>query len=791
MRFIFLFLLFSINCISAQSEWMSKFVAFNQNNRLQYFPDDLGNTIPDFSNVGYRYADENIPYIEVKIAISPSGGDDGQRIQDAIDYVSKLPVDSNGFRGAVLLKKGVFKVAGQIVISADGVVLRGEGQNDSGTIIIGTGKIKRSLIWVNGKGSLSEISGTRQKIFESYVPVGRKYLIVNNASAFKKGDDFVIFRPGTQNWITDIKMDQIPLDPSGGTVTQWNSSGYDLKYERVVSAVSGDTLFFRNPIVMAIDEKYGGGFVYKSQFTGRIKNVGIEDILFKSEFTSDTDEDHAWTAVELSRVMHSWVRNITAKHFGYAAVSIDYTAKHISVVKCSSLEPKSLVTGSRRYSFNCNGQLNLFDECFASEGRHDYVLGSRVCGPNVFVNSSAEKASNDIGPHHRWATGALFDNITTNHSINVQDRSYMGSGHGWAGANMVFWNCKANSSVTQSPWSSAKNYNIGFIGNKDAGAFPSRPDGEWEGLNLSGLNPQSLYVAQLEDRKWDSEKFYVFKQVELINAETLMLTFNKDIDIELGANVQSYTLSGTAGLSGNPLAVLVAFGNKVFLTLPNMDFINHNSTIIITLSDILADIDGNAIEGDKTVTLVFPDLRPKVQSNFQNLNAKTNEFATAMVSKPAYVYLIIAGAVIQNINDLEIEVSEGRAVKLYANIAFEDVNLPIASLISGVYYFYAVDDAGRISEPGSNAVIIQNTLGTPKIKIKPNLIIENGYLRLNNVFESNNKIHIQLFDLSGRVLLNRIINEGESNVEMPIIHGIHIVRLFIEDSIYNSVVYIP
>jgi len=158
--------------------------------------------------------------------------------------------------------------------------------------------------------------------------------------------------------------------------------------------------------------------------------------------------------------MHSWVRNITAKYFSYAAVSIDYSAKHISVLDCTSLEPKSVVTGGRRYSFNNNGQLNLFAGCFASEGRHDYVLGARVCGPNVFTRSSAELASNDIGPHHRWATGALFDMITTNHFINVQDRGWSGTGHGWAGANMVFWNCTASGSVTQSPWVSAKNYNI-------------------------------------------------------------------------------------------------------------------------------------------------------------------------------------------------------------------------------------------------------------------------------------------------------------------------------------------
>jgi hypothetical protein len=77
----------------------------------------------------------------------------------------------------------------------------------------------------------------------------------------------------------------------------------------------------------------------------------------------------------------------------------------------------------------------------------------------------------------------------------------MGSGHGWAGANQVFWNCKGKEASVQSPWVSAKNYNIGFIGDKGKGAFADRPDGVWEGHNKPGLQPESLYLAQLYARK--------------------------------------------------------------------------------------------------------------------------------------------------------------------------------------------------------------------------------------------------------------------------------------------------
>lgn len=111
-------------------------------------------------------------------------------------------------------------------------------------------------------------------------------------------------------------------------------------------------------------------------------------------------------------------------------------------MNCRNFEPKAVITGGLRYSFNNIGQQNLFMNCQSTEGRHDYVTGSQVCGPNVFYNCTASQTYSDIGPHHRWASGTLYDNIITDGSINVQDRGQMGSGHGWAGVTQVLWNCR-------------------------------------------------------------------------------------------------------------------------------------------------------------------------------------------------------------------------------------------------------------------------------------------------------------------------------------------------------------
>ena len=225
-------------------------------------------------------------------------------------------------------------------------------------------------------------------------------------------------------------------------------------------------MFLDNPIVMAMETKYGGGEIYKYSFDDRITHVGVENIYLESEYEKDTSENHAWNAVAFNQVEHGWVRNITARYFGNSGVTLGNSAKNISVLNSKCFDHKSVITGSRRYSFNNNGQLNLFMNCSTTEGRHDYVTGARVCGPNVFYNSTAKNTHSDIGPHHRWTAGTLYDNITTDGDINVQDRGNWGTGHGWAGVTQVIWNCKAKRAAVQNPWSSGKKYCIGLIGEK-------------------------------------------------------------------------------------------------------------------------------------------------------------------------------------------------------------------------------------------------------------------------------------------------------------------------------------
>jgi hypothetical protein len=129
------------------------------------------------------------------------------------------------------------------------------------------------------------------------------------------------------------------------------------------------------------------------------------------------------------------------------------------------------------------------------------VDGSRTPGPTVFYNCTASLQNADLGPHHRWSTGILLDNIVGNGQLRVQDRADSGSGHGWSGSQIMFWNCTAGDIVIQDPPSYHRNWAIGCVGPiTNVGQWKTHPLGivESKGVKITAI--PSLFKAQLAER---------------------------------------------------------------------------------------------------------------------------------------------------------------------------------------------------------------------------------------------------------------------------------------------------
>jgi hypothetical protein len=464
----------------------AEIVRIGESGHLVYQADAKGNVIPDFSYAGYMGGGVALPDVPVKITLDPSleeDENDSPRIQAALQELAATPPDENGFRGALLLRGGRYLIDEPLIIPASGIVVRGEGKHNDGsaTVLRGVGEKFSEILVVRGDpaGVTDELKP--QAITQDYLPAGSRSFMVANADAFKPGDSVLVVRAANRHW----------LETTGGSRVGWTAEGYTYRYRRRITAVDGDQVSIDAPVVAPIEKQYGGGRLAKYSAPGLLRNVGIENLRVTN----------AGQSVVIDEAEDVWVRDVITVSNIYSCVSVRYHADRVTVQDCSFIDPTGPIKGGYRYAFNLAGHNTLVQRCYARNGRHDFVLHNQAKGPNVFLDCFAEEAHTDSGPHHRWAVGALFDNVKTDHGMTAKDAGNRGTGHGWTGAQMVFWNCWPRWLNIQDPPTDAQNYIIGCKGARSERHTAGNP-GYTESPG-SRVAPRSLYLAQLRDRQGD------------------------------------------------------------------------------------------------------------------------------------------------------------------------------------------------------------------------------------------------------------------------------------------------
>ncbi|QDU90413.1 hypothetical protein Pla175_38170 [Pirellulimonas nuda] len=460
----------------------------DDNGKLVYATDELGNRVPDFSSCGYAGGDRPIPSPAVKIFLSPEAREDGRRIQAAIDSVSALQPDDAGFRGAVLLRAGEYQVADDLRLTASGVVLRGAGAAAGGTTIIAKGVGRRPLVRIGRQGP-QEASGSRGKpvaIADAYVPVGATRLRLEQNHGLQTGDRVVVVRPSTDAWIAALG--------ARATGVGWRAGRCDIRWERIIKSVDGAVVTLDAPITTAIEERFGGGTIQTHAPTDRVTGAGIEDLTLRSDCdaANPRDEEHSWYGVVANHAEDLWVRRVRFEGFAGGAVLLRDATRHVTVEDCLALSPVSEPGGYRRHNYMTNGGLTLFLRCFAEQGIHDFGVGHCAPGPNAFVNCYAARARGDSGPLESWASGVLFDNVRIDGAdLCIVNRWGQPAGAGWSAANCVLWQCQASVIRAFNP-PTAQNWVLGYW---------AEPFGDAVFLGQSEfVKPLSLYQTQVGDR---------------------------------------------------------------------------------------------------------------------------------------------------------------------------------------------------------------------------------------------------------------------------------------------------
>lgn len=236
--------------------------------KLFYTSDDQGNRVPDFSYCGYEQSELPIPTVKAVLTVPHRKGDNTTRLQAAIDYVSTLVPDADGFRGTIQLEAGTYEVSGSLVLHTDGVVLRGAGFQEGGTTVLGTGQDRATLIRICGKGDRQASEAI--EVADEYVPVNSRQLTVKGG-AFKVGDRVLIRRQDSEAWINRLGTAHFG---GGNTTLGWKPGNQMLTWERVISAVNGQTLTLDVPLTDALDGQFGPTTVSKLIWPGRISRCG-------------------------------------------------------------------------------------------------------------------------------------------------------------------------------------------------------------------------------------------------------------------------------------------------------------------------------------------------------------------------------------------------------------------------------------------------------------------------------------------------------------------------------------
>lgn len=503
----------------------------------------------------------NVDKILATLEPSTTKQNDATRIQEAINEAASAGKDANGIRGVILLKKGAYYLSQQAALNlnVEGVILRGEGYTNDpteSTVIyddfdygrradtqpnwgttLSIGNNTGGSYWTNGRSQQTEV-------LDDTVHVGTYAVKIqyNASNTWNEGDLIVLDFPVGDKWFETVEW-------GGNTDSskKWSTSMMNgISYHRYIKKVEHDgtastTLTMDAPVFYSLakaDAAGSGLQVWKISQTNTYKNIGIENlriqVLLPGSYTG-ADEHHSTNAIRFSYAENCWAKNVATAGFVQAGFVFSNSSR-ITIKDSYALDPKgdlAITNGGERYynfNFNDNSQLILLDNCYARGGRHNYVSNgtSRVSGIVVY-NCKSEYSRTSSEGHRLWTQGMLFDSYEdfnpagTFGVLGFYNRNNMGSGHGYAMAHGVMWNAntrtpaefQANNGYNRTGnkgWfmnekpPTAENYAIGCFGEngdpvrKYDNTAGRRTLGYTEGSNKPGLEPLSLYAAQLHSR---------------------------------------------------------------------------------------------------------------------------------------------------------------------------------------------------------------------------------------------------------------------------------------------------
>lgn len=482
-----------------------QWVAAGSNGKLEYKTTPKGDRIMDFSHAGYMGGGVALPVLPVRKEIAPSGSDDTAAIQAAIGEVSALPL-VNGFRGTVLLKRGTFRCSTPIIISKDGIVLRGSGSGKDGTLIEMTGEPHTAFSIEGPELSFpKETPANTFPIADAYVPAGTLTLSVNDAKDLAAGDAIRIRWARTAKWIEFMGMDKLVRKRKGkpDSLQTWMKPGTEITIHRTIRSIEGNRLTLDVPLTDTIDAQFldnESAVVIKTPAVKRLSQCGIESLQIVSPPHSGTLKAGKNISVALKGDSEDcWVRDIVMRET-LNNVQVWGGCRRITITEAHSYHNSTVEKGAGYPAdISIRGSQVLVDRC-TSHGLGGFYVATlnQAAMLNVMLNCTFD-GQGSIQPHMHWSTGLLIDACTIPEGrIDLINRHSSGSGHGWAIGWGIVWNGTVKHLQIQMP-PGALNLTVGCKGE------PHKTHSKESFFSANEpVTPASLYLAQLRERLGDT-----------------------------------------------------------------------------------------------------------------------------------------------------------------------------------------------------------------------------------------------------------------------------------------------
>lgn len=475
--------------------------------------DPLGR-LPDFSYAGYHAGEKSLPDLPVVTnvldfgAIPNDEGDDTEAFQAAIEATHD---------GALLVPAGRYIVNDILALNRKGVVLRGEGSDEDGTIlyfpkhltdITGRGPSpwqygNGGLIWI---GHQTSAYGDSISFLKEPARRGDRVLELDNAEDLSAGDWIAIRLTDTadHSLMLHLHNDQVPI-------CEWEEPVKgDLTWPVRIEKVSGNRITLAQPLRIDMHLEWQPTVLAYTP----VREIGVESLRleFPDEVYRGHHQERGYNGVGLTGALNCWIREVTIKN-GENGIYLGSGSKQCELrdiriigrsLSITTPGPDFGMHAHHGVSFGSSSDNLLSDLELVDPTLHDISVFSKANG-NVIRHVVGPNVSLD---HHRYGP---FENLFSDINAGLGTNLYNSSGkseHGpHSGARETFWNIRSSSwempgaPVERTTWGRWTNAPWDYI---QTNVIPCSThllteDRQWL-ERVENIRPADLYVSQLERR---------------------------------------------------------------------------------------------------------------------------------------------------------------------------------------------------------------------------------------------------------------------------------------------------